>query len=123
MTLLLNFGVVAVDISRSVILMNRTILAVLIALSILPAQGADPLPIPLRVFVRGNVRAPQWMHWSSELTVISVIGNAGGSMGSPDVILYRGEERFRLRLKDLIHGKKPDPKLRPGDIVEVLDSF
>jgi protein involved in polysaccharide export with SLBB domain len=85
---------------------------------------ADAAPTLIEVSyveVRGAVNRPGKIHWTPDMTVISACLRCGG-IGwrlPPRVYILRGEERITIPLKAMLHGKEPDVKLQPGDVVDL----
>jgi hypothetical protein len=92
------------------------------------AQHATPVPSPVEipselksVVIAGNVRYPQRIRWSPELTLINAIKMAGGVSWQPitEVYIHRGQERIAIKVEPILKEGAPDPNLQPGDQVEV----
>ncbi len=74
------------------------------------------------VTVGGNVRGPQRMAWSADLTLLSAISTAGGvgEFGGDKVTLTRNAKVNQFSIKKLKKDPTLDPKLLPADQIEVL---
>ncbi len=66
-----------------------------------------------------EVRAPERIIWSSDLTLMGAIDTAGGFDGTPNVNLIRGKERTKVHIRQIVQNESLDPLLEPGDVVEV----
>ena len=78
------------------------------------------------VTVGGEVKLPQRVSYTPDLTLYGAIQAAGGFSpyaNQKKVLLLRGESQSPHNIKDILAGKAPDPKLQPGDRVEVRQSF
>ncbi len=84
-----------------------------------PAAGVNSTQ--RTVSIAGNVRNPQHIPWSSDLSLLKAIGIAGGMGWQPvhKVFILRGEERMTVNLPPILKDSALDPKLLPGDQVEV----
>jgi hypothetical protein len=73
------------------------------------------------VTISGGVRSPQRISWSSNLTLMGAIGRAGGVTWDTvhRVTIVRGKERISVDLTAITRKGGTDPKLQPGDEVEV----
>lgn len=75
------------------------------------------------VSVSGGVKQPQRLPWTPDLTLSSAIGNCGGlgEFGSQKGIrvVRNGTVAGTFNYKDLIKDPSIDPKLLPGDQVQV----
>jgi hypothetical protein len=73
------------------------------------------------VTIAGNVdaRTSGKLTWTPDLTLISALGGTGGFARS--VTIIRGTQRLTFRVKKLHKQPETDPRLQPGDIVEVGD--
>jgi hypothetical protein len=73
------------------------------------------------VTIGGNVRAPNRPPWSADLTVLSAIMAAGGpsDFGGDKIHLIRGGKVNVYSYKKLRRDPSQDPKLLPGDTVEL----
>lgn len=73
------------------------------------------------VWIIGDVRTPQHLRWQPELTVVAAIQNAGGfNWRVPErVFILRQGQRLPVLLRPIFKKLTPDPKLQPGDTVEV----
>ena len=69
------------------------------------------------VTVGGNVRAPQRLVWSPDLSLTSAINAVGGAgdFGGDKVVLIRGGASNLYSLKKLAKTPGDDPRLIPGD--------
>lgn len=74
------------------------------------------------VTVGGAVRMPQRMSWSADLTLLSALSAAGGAgdFGGDKVSLVRGGKATFYSIKKLKKDPSQDPKLLPGDQLELL---
>ncbi len=74
------------------------------------------------VTVGGQVRAPQRMMWTMDLTLNSAISAAGGTadFASNKIKLTRGGTVTFFSKKDLEKNPAQDPRLLPGDRVDQL---
>jgi protein involved in polysaccharide export with SLBB domain len=74
------------------------------------------------VTIGGQVRAPQRMVWSADLTLNAAISAAGGpaDFAGNKIKLVRGTKVTIINKKDLLKNPHLDPKLMPGDQVELL---
>lgn len=74
------------------------------------------------VTIGGAVRAPSRQLWSPDLTITSAISMCGGpgDFASDKVNLIRGGSVSQYRLKKLKAHPADDPRLLPGDQVELL---
>jgi protein involved in polysaccharide export with SLBB domain len=88
-----------------------------------PTVIINPTAVQRFVSVSGGVRAPQRLIWTADMTLTSAVGNAGGvsDFGNPNkiILIREGKRLGPYSLKEL--GKDPsrDPKLLPGDQVNV----
>ena len=73
------------------------------------------------VTIGGGVRSPQRISWSADLTLMGAIGMAGGVTWDTvhHVNIIRGNERISVDLTAITRKGATDPKLQPGDKVEV----
>lgn len=86
------------------------------------AEPVTPPPAKREVVtVSGDVRSPGRIPWSSDLTLMSAIASVGGfGWRAPrEVFIIRGTEKITARPKPILKGTETDPKLQPGDKVEV----
>jgi protein involved in polysaccharide export with SLBB domain len=74
------------------------------------------------VTVGGAVRAPNRYIWTSDLTLMTAIASAGGpgDFGGDKINLIRGGTVTLYRYKALKKNPADDPKLLPGDQIDVL---
>jgi len=78
------------------------------------------------VDVGGDVRAPQRVPFTADLTLLGAINAAGGFTEYADqskVKLLRDGSATTVNVKEVRRDPSKDPKLRPGDKVEVPQSF
>ncbi len=77
------------------------------------------------VNVGGSVRAPGRIVYTSDLTLMSAINAAGGlnDFAKQTAFLTRGGKRQQFDLKRLRKDPSQDPKIMPGDQVEVPQSL
>jgi polysaccharide export outer membrane protein len=78
-----------------------------------------------RVYIDGEVKSPGLQAINDiPMTLVEAINRAGGLLPSADqsrIMLERGEQRYRVNLRDLVH-KEINPgsvMLAPGDVVRV----
>lgn len=73
------------------------------------------------VTVGGNVRAPNRQPWSSDLTLLVAVAAAGGGneWAGDKIDLIRGGQRTMFSLKKLNKDPSQDPKLQPGDRLDL----
>ena len=78
-------------------------------------------PKSLFVTIHGAVRAPQQIPWTSDLTLLTALKRAGGIGGfaSTRVKVTRNGQNTWYNFKKLRKDPDWDPKLLPGDDVEV----
>jgi len=74
------------------------------------------------VTVGGQVRNPNRFQWSADLTLLAAVSGAGGvgEFGGDKVTLTRGGQSTLYRIKQLKKKPADDPRLLPGDLLEVL---
>jgi len=81
-----------------------------------------------KVYIIGEVSRPGTFQLGSEMTVLQVIGEAGGFIegaNKSDVVIVRNEggteRRFKFNYKDVVKGKNPEQNIRllPGDTIIV----
>jgi len=74
------------------------------------------------VTVGGQVRAPQRLPWSADLTLLSAISAVGGpaDFAGSKVKLTRGGKVQTFSRRELDRSPERDPKLFPGDQIEHL---
>lgn len=78
------------------------------------------------VNVGGDVKAPRRVEYTPDLTVLGAINAAGGFTEYADqtkVRLLRGGQVTMINVKDVRRDPTKDLKLRPGDTIEVPQSF
>ena len=78
------------------------------------------------VDVEGDVRAPQRVHYTPDLTLMSAISACGGFTDYADqtkVSILRGGHRTFVNVKKVRQSTDPDPALQPGDKVSIPRSF
>lgn len=73
------------------------------------------------VTVGGNVRAPNRQPWSPDLTLLVAVAAAGGGneWAGDKIDLIRGGQRTMFSLKKLNKEPSQDPKLLPGDRLDL----
>lgn len=85
------------------------------------------VPLEARfVNVGGEVRAPQRIPYTTDLTVLSAINAAGGFTeyaAQNKLRLVRGSEAIRVDMKSIRRNPGLDIVLEPGDTIEVMRSF
>lgn len=74
------------------------------------------------ITIGGQVRAPQRMAWTADLTLNSALVSAGGAgdFAGDKVKLTRGGKVTIFSRKRLAKTPEEDPKLLPGDMIEQL---
>jgi polysaccharide export outer membrane protein len=74
------------------------------------------------ITVGGMVRAPQRIFWSADMTLMSAINAAGGpaDFAGDKIRLTRNKKVTTFSRKKLLKFPDQDPKLMPGDQIEVL---
>lgn len=80
------------------------------------------VPAPSRfVTVGGNVRGPNRIQWSSDLSILSAISAVGGpgEFAGDRVELIRAGKMSSFRMSKLRKDPLQDPKLVPGDQIEL----
>jgi polysaccharide export outer membrane protein len=78
------------------------------------------------VDVEGDVRAPQRVHYTPDLTLLGVIAATGGFTDYADqtkVEILRNGTRTLVNIKKIRLNTIPDPPLQPGDKILVPRSF
>lgn len=78
------------------------------------------------VDVEGDVRAPQRVRYTPDLTLLSAISATGGFTDYADqskVSILRDGKRIFVNVKKVRQSADPDPPLQPGDKVSVPRSF
>jgi len=78
------------------------------------------------VTLGGDVRAPQRVPWTADLTLLTAINAAGGFTEFADqskVKLLRGSRGYEVDVKKIRADPQQDIKLLPGDKVEVPRGF
>jgi len=78
------------------------------------------------VDVDGDVRAPQRVHYTADMTLLSAIAACGGFTDYADkskVTILRNGAITLYNVKKIEINKAPDPSLQPGDKVSVKRSF
>ncbi len=80
---------------------------------------------PRFVIVGGAVRSPGRQQWSQNLTLSAVVSAAGGpaDYAEDGVRLIRGGQVGRYSRKAIKANQSIDPKLQPGDVVEIDGDF
>jgi polysaccharide export outer membrane protein len=88
-----------------------------------PTVIINPTQVQRFVSVSGGVRQPQRLLWTPDMTLSSAVGNAGGAsdFGNPNkiVLIREGKTNGPYSLRELIRDPSKDPKLQPGDQVNV----
>lgn len=82
--------------------------------------------VPRYVNVNGEVKAPQRVLFTADLTLLNAITACGGFSDFADkgrVDLKRGDDVKRYNAKDIQKGKTQDPSLMPGDQIVVHQGF
>jgi polysaccharide export outer membrane protein len=74
------------------------------------------------ITIGGQVRAPQRFVWSTDMTLTSAIAAAGGpgDFGGDKVTLVRNGKVTLYSIKKLKRNPADDPKVLPGDLLELL---
>jgi len=87
-----------------------------------PTATINVAPLARFVTIGGQVRAPQRMSWTADLTLTSAISAAGGpaDFAGNKIKLTRGGQVTLFTKKELEKAPEKDPKLLPGDQVEQL---
>ena len=78
------------------------------------------------VDVEGDVRAPQRVRYTPDLTLLGAIAACGGFTDYADqakVSILRNGNRTFINVKKVRESAEPDPSLQPGDKVSVARSF
>jgi len=78
------------------------------------------------VTVGGDVKAPQRVPWTADLTLLDAINAAGGFTEFADqgeVKLLRGSQGYEVDIRKIRQDPQQDIKLLPGDKVEVPRSL
>lgn len=78
------------------------------------------------VDVEGDVRGPQRVHYTPDLTLLGAISACGGFTDYADqskVSILRNGTRSFVNVKKVRENTAPDPSLQPGDKVSVPRSF
>jgi len=78
------------------------------------------------VDVEGDVRVPQRVHYTPDLTLLGAIAATGGFTDYADqtkVEILRNGTRTLVNVKKIRQNQIPDPTLQPGDAVSVPRSF
>ena len=80
---------------------------------------------PRFVIVGGAVRSPGRQQWSQNLTLSAVVSAAGGpaDYAEDGVRLIRGGQVARYSRRSIKANQSLDPKLQPGDVVEIDGDF
>jgi hypothetical protein len=86
------------------------------ALSEKPSSGGAKI-----VFVKGEVRTPQWIELTSHLTALDSIKLTGGFLWpSPRFIsVQRGSVKLTVDVRKARENQREDVELQPGDTVSV----
>jgi protein involved in polysaccharide export with SLBB domain len=74
------------------------------------------------ITVGGQVRAPQRIFWTADMTLMSALNAAGGpaDFAGDKIRLTRNQKNTVYSRKRLLKNPDQDPKLFPGDQIEVL---
>jgi polysaccharide export outer membrane protein len=78
------------------------------------------------VDVQGDVRSPQRVHYTPDLTLLGAIAATGGFTDYADeakVSILRNGSRIFVDVKKVLQNTVPDPALQPGDKISVPRSF
>ncbi len=78
------------------------------------------------VDVEGDVRVPQRVHYTPDLTLLGAIAATGGLTDYADqtkVEILRNGTRTLVNIKKIRKNEVPDPTLQPGDKISVPRSF
>jgi polysaccharide biosynthesis/export protein VpsN len=78
------------------------------------------------VNVGGDVGSPRRVEFTSDLTVLGAINAAGGFTGFADptkVRLLRDGHASLINIKEVRKDPSKDPRLKPGETIEVPQSF
>lgn len=78
------------------------------------------------VDVEGDVRVPQRVHYTPDLTLLGAIAATGGLTDYADqskVSILRNGARIFVNVKKVRESKEADPALQPGDKISVPRSF
>lgn len=76
------------------------------------------------VMIRGDVRAPGRIHWTPELTLSAAFSASGGPSGwSVNFTITRAGKVTNYSQKSIRADPKLDPKLEPGDLIEVAGEY
>ena len=85
------------------------------------------IPIEARfVNVGGDVKSPRRVEFTADLTVLGAINAAGGFTEFADqakVRLLRDGRASAINIKEIRKDPSKDPRLKPGDTIEVPKSF
>jgi polysaccharide export outer membrane protein len=93
-------------------------------------EPGDTIIVPVAdlVYVQGEVRAPGAVKYTSDLTIVKALTQAGGltplaASGRVDILRSEGEKKSRIRvdLDKMLRApeENPDMRLRPEDIIFV----
>jgi protein involved in polysaccharide export with SLBB domain len=87
-----------------------------------PTATINVAPQARFVTIGGQVRAPQRMVWSADLTLTSALSAAGGpgDFAGKKIKLTRGGKMTIYSKSDLEKSPEKDPRLLPGDQIEQL---
>jgi len=100
----------------------------------LKLEPGDSIVVPVAdvVYVQGEVRQPGVVKFTSDLTVVKALTQAGGftplaASGRVDILRAEGEKKVRIRidLDKMLRApeENPDMRLRPDDIIFVPQRF
>jgi polysaccharide export outer membrane protein len=90
-----------------------------------PTVTVNP-PVGARfISVSGAVRAPGRVPYSSDLTLMTTIDSAGGpsDFAGDKIRLIRGGKVQFFSRKQLVKDPTQDPRIEPGDQIEIVESF
>ena len=76
--------------------------------------------------VGGDVKSPRRVEFTADLTVLGAINAAGGFTEFADqakVRLLRDGRASAINIKEIRKDPSKDPRLKPGDTIEVPKSF
>lgn len=107
---------------KTVLLLTLAALSVPLSFLQEAAQKKVAAPIP-KIWVTGNVRAPQAFDYKKEYTLMSVIGLTGGTsdFGAGIAYLIRDGAGTKCNVRLISHGRAKDPELLPWDFVHVMN--
>lgn len=74
-------------------------------------------------FMRGEVKQPGRLVYTGPITLTKAIASAGDfteTANPKKIVLTRAAgQRYNIDCKAILDGKKPDPEIYPGDVIEV----